>query len=256
MAITAVLAAAQTLVILTRNIDLSVGSIVGVTAYLTGEYLAAHQTTAPLLAVALAMLLGLRPWTPERHAGGLRAGAGDHRHPRDAGDLPDLADRPRGVAHHHGRLAAHVAGGIPATDRDEPRRPGHPPGAGGGGAGDPGTPGRAWQAPLGPLGLRRRLQPRRGPAGRPAGGAHHPWGVRHVRRPVGAGGLHVPVPVRDHHGGRRPRPGARLGRRGRRRRGQHPRRLGHPGRGAAGSAAHRPPRAEPGAGARGQRVLA
>ena len=33
MAITAVLAAAQTIVILTRNIDLSVGSIVGVTAY-------------------------------------------------------------------------------------------------------------------------------------------------------------------------------------------------------------------------------
>ena len=58
MAITAVLAAAQTIVILTRNIDLSVGSIVGVTAYLTGEYLAAHQTTAPLLAVGLAMLMG------------------------------------------------------------------------------------------------------------------------------------------------------------------------------------------------------
>jgi rhamnose transport system permease protein len=58
MAITAVLAAAQTLVILTRNIDLSVGSIVGVTAYLTGEYLAGHQATAPLLAVGLAMLIG------------------------------------------------------------------------------------------------------------------------------------------------------------------------------------------------------
>ena len=58
MAITAVLAAAQTIVILTRNIDLSVGSIVGVTAYLSGEYLAAHQTTPPLLAVGLAMLMG------------------------------------------------------------------------------------------------------------------------------------------------------------------------------------------------------
>jgi rhamnose transport system permease protein len=58
MAITAVLAAAQTIVILTRNIDLSVGSIGGVTAYLTGEYLAAHQTTAPVLAVGLAMLIG------------------------------------------------------------------------------------------------------------------------------------------------------------------------------------------------------
>ena len=58
MAITAVLAAAQTLVILTRNIDLSVGSIVGVSAYLTGEYLAGHQSTAPLAAVVLAMLIG------------------------------------------------------------------------------------------------------------------------------------------------------------------------------------------------------
>jgi rhamnose transport system permease protein len=58
MAITAVLAAAQTIVILTRNIDLSVGSIVGVTAYVTGEYLAAHHATAPLLAVGLAMLIG------------------------------------------------------------------------------------------------------------------------------------------------------------------------------------------------------
>ena len=36
MAITAVLAAAQTIVILTRNIDLSVGSIVGVTAMANG----------------------------------------------------------------------------------------------------------------------------------------------------------------------------------------------------------------------------
>ena len=58
MAITAILAAAQTIVILTRNIDLSVGSIVGVTAYVTGEYLAAHQTTTPVLAVGLAMLMG------------------------------------------------------------------------------------------------------------------------------------------------------------------------------------------------------
>ena len=57
MAITAVLAAAQTIVILTRNID-PFGSIVGVTAYLSGEYLAAHQTTPPLLAVGLAMLMG------------------------------------------------------------------------------------------------------------------------------------------------------------------------------------------------------
>src|SRR5918996_3733974 len=50
VAITAVLAAGQTIVILTRNIDLSVGSVVGVTAYLTGEYLQSHPDTAPVLA--------------------------------------------------------------------------------------------------------------------------------------------------------------------------------------------------------------
>jgi rhamnose transport system permease protein len=58
VAITAVLAAAQTIVILTRNIDLSVGSIVGVTAYVTGEFVAAHQGAPPVVAVALAMAIG------------------------------------------------------------------------------------------------------------------------------------------------------------------------------------------------------
>jgi rhamnose transport system permease protein len=58
VAIVAVLAAAQTLVILTRNIDLSVGSIVGVTAYVTGEYLGNHPNTEPVLAVGLAMAIG------------------------------------------------------------------------------------------------------------------------------------------------------------------------------------------------------
>lgn len=58
VAITAILAAAQTVVILTRNIDLSVGSIVGVTAYVTGEYVASHQGTAPVLAVGLAIAIG------------------------------------------------------------------------------------------------------------------------------------------------------------------------------------------------------
>jgi rhamnose transport system permease protein len=58
VAITAILAAGQTLVILTRNIDLSVGSIVGVTAYLTGEYLQSHPDLAPLLAVAYAVAIG------------------------------------------------------------------------------------------------------------------------------------------------------------------------------------------------------
>lgn len=56
--IVAVLAAGQTMVILTRNIDLSVGSIVGITAYVTGEYLADHPDAGPVVAVALAMGIG------------------------------------------------------------------------------------------------------------------------------------------------------------------------------------------------------
>ena len=58
VAITAIVATGQTLVILTRNIDLSVGSIVGVTAYVTGEFLQTHADTAPILAIGLAMAIG------------------------------------------------------------------------------------------------------------------------------------------------------------------------------------------------------
>ena len=48
----------QTLVVLTRNIDLSVGSIVGFTAYFVGTLIAAHNGINPLLAVAIAIALG------------------------------------------------------------------------------------------------------------------------------------------------------------------------------------------------------
>jgi rhamnose transport system permease protein len=58
VAITAVLAAGQTLVIITRNVDLSVGSIVGVTAYVTGEVVGAHPGTPAVVAVVMAMAIG------------------------------------------------------------------------------------------------------------------------------------------------------------------------------------------------------
>jgi len=58
IAVTAVLAAGQSLVILTRNIDLSVGSIAGVAAYVTGDFLGHHGGTPTILAVALAVGLG------------------------------------------------------------------------------------------------------------------------------------------------------------------------------------------------------
>ena len=58
VAIIAVVAVGQTLVILTRNIDLSVGSVCGFTAYFTGSLLAAHKDLAPLAAIGVAMAMG------------------------------------------------------------------------------------------------------------------------------------------------------------------------------------------------------
>ena len=56
--IVAILAAGQALVIITRNIDLSVGSIVGVAAYLTGDFLAQNTSAGPLVAMGVAIVVG------------------------------------------------------------------------------------------------------------------------------------------------------------------------------------------------------
>lgn len=58
VAIITVLAVGQTLVVLTRNIDLSVGSIVGFSAYFAGQQISGNQEMAPLLAVAIAVAFG------------------------------------------------------------------------------------------------------------------------------------------------------------------------------------------------------
>src|SRR5918999_879506 len=58
VAITAMLAAAQTVVILTRNIDLSLGSMVGVSAYLTGEFLSHNPEAGALVAIPIAIGVG------------------------------------------------------------------------------------------------------------------------------------------------------------------------------------------------------
>ena len=58
VAVTAVVAAGQSLVIITRNIDLSVGSIAGVSAYLTGDLLGNHLGTPPVVAVLAAIGIG------------------------------------------------------------------------------------------------------------------------------------------------------------------------------------------------------
>ncbi|MEO1016267.1 MAG: ABC transporter permease [Pseudomonadota bacterium] len=58
VAIMALIAVGQTLVVLTRNIDLSVGSIVGVTAYVTGQLLADNPDLSPILALLAAITAG------------------------------------------------------------------------------------------------------------------------------------------------------------------------------------------------------
>lgn len=58
VAIVGVVAVGQTLVVLTRNIDLSVGSIVGFTAYFVGTQLSVNQAMAPWAAVLLAVGVG------------------------------------------------------------------------------------------------------------------------------------------------------------------------------------------------------
>jgi rhamnose transport system permease protein len=58
VAIITVVAVGQTLVVLTRSIDLSVGSIVGCTAYFAGSMIAAHAGMPPVAAVLIAVVLG------------------------------------------------------------------------------------------------------------------------------------------------------------------------------------------------------
>ncbi len=58
VAIIAVIAVGQTLVILTRNIDLSVGSVAGFTAYFVGQQLSHNNDIAPLAAVLMAIGIG------------------------------------------------------------------------------------------------------------------------------------------------------------------------------------------------------
>ena len=58
VAITALVAAGEAVVIIARNVDLSVGSIVGVSAYVTGDYLTDHPSTSIAVTVALALAIG------------------------------------------------------------------------------------------------------------------------------------------------------------------------------------------------------
>lgn len=58
VAIIAVVAFGETLVLLTRNFDLSVGSVVGLTAFFTGKLLSFYPETMPVLSLVFAIGLG------------------------------------------------------------------------------------------------------------------------------------------------------------------------------------------------------
>lgn len=52
------IAIGQAIVVMTRNIDLSVGSLVGVVAYVCGDFLASHQSMHPIVFVLLCLFVG------------------------------------------------------------------------------------------------------------------------------------------------------------------------------------------------------
>jgi rhamnose transport system ATP-binding protein len=58
-ALVGIVAVGQMLVVLTRNIDLSVASVIGLSAYLTGAYVKANPGTSVLLALAVALAVGI-----------------------------------------------------------------------------------------------------------------------------------------------------------------------------------------------------
>ncbi len=58
VAIMALIATGQTLVILTRNIDLSIGSIVGFTAFATGSLISNYPDLSPIIVVAYSIAVG------------------------------------------------------------------------------------------------------------------------------------------------------------------------------------------------------
>lgn len=58
VAVIALIAVGQAFVVLTRNIDLSIGSVVGCTAYFTGGILIAYPDLPPILVPLLAMAIG------------------------------------------------------------------------------------------------------------------------------------------------------------------------------------------------------
>ena len=220
--------------ILTRNVDLSVGSIVGVTAYVTGELVATNPGLPPRAGLRVRHGAGVCPRHDQRRARRLREGAGDHRDAGDARDLSDRAPALRPGRDDHGRLAAGLGVRPAAGDRRCDRRPT-----------TCGWCSRAswcwscccsWRCRscrCGTAALRARVQPRRRAPGRAAAAAPRAQRVRGQWRARRARGPALPRALRRHDDDRGTRAGARLRGRRRGRRREHPRRLRDDDRGAA-----------------------
>ena len=101
----AILAAGQTLVIVTRNVDLSVGSVLGLSAFMAGDVLSSHPGLPWPLVFVLGMALGAALRAAQRRAGDVRPGP-----------------RARGHARHPLRLSAASPSCGPAAARSTPRR--------------------------------------------------------------------------------------------------------------------------------------
>ena len=95
VAVTAVIAAGQSLVIITRNIDLSVGSIAGVSRLPHRRRARQPPRARPVRRRAARRGHRRRARPDQRRARRLRADPVDHRHARHAGDLPDVVDQLR-----------------------------------------------------------------------------------------------------------------------------------------------------------------
>ena len=229
----AVVAVGQTLVVLTRNIDLSVGSIVGPGRLLRRARCcrttrrSRRPSSSPSL-IAIGAALGA--------VNGLLVAYG--RVPAIVTTLGTLALYRVALVELSGAKTV-TTDALPAWMLDLPRvtlvslgaidvRPLVVLARGHRGR----VPAGAALPAVRPAPVRDRLQPGRGPGRGHPGPAGHLRRVRAVGRACGPCRVHVPGPLRQHHRDGRPGPGAAGGRGGRRRRREHlrRRRLDHRGR--------------------------
>ena len=118
ISILVIVALAQMMVIITRGIDLSVGSMIGLTAMMVSFTVVAFPGMPVVLALPLGMALGAAARQPQRADHRLRRRAADHRHARHAQHL-SRADLPLQQRHMDqclrdaARLSSELAKGTP-----------------------------------------------------------------------------------------------------------------------------------------------